>query len=86
MGKKPQKPLVPADPARCQADIKPGSFMTLGPRRWERCEAKPAVIVAEFRPGQDGRKGSMSLCASCLEVFKQKHLNWKAAFTIAHLK
>ena len=59
--------------------------MTLGPRQWGRCKAKPTVIAAEVRAGQDGRKGSMSLCASCLVVFKQKHPNWKSAFTLASI-
>lgn len=57
--------------------------MTLGPRPWERCKAKPIVVVTEVAPGKDGQRGSMSLCASCLEVFKQKHQNWKTAFTVS---
>lgn len=78
------KKLVPADPARCQAEIKGGSFMTLGPRSWERCKAKPTVIAAEVNAGPDGQRGSMSLCASCLAMFKQRHPNWKTDFTFSH--
>lgn len=64
--------LTPPDPERCQAEIKEGSFMTLGPRSWHRCPNKPTVIVREAQPGPDGQRGSMSLCASCLEVMIQK--------------
>jgi len=83
--KKPKPKLVPADPARCQAQIKEGSFMTLGPRQWGRCKAKPAVIVAEVKPGADGQRGSMSLCASCLAVFQRSWPDWQTAFTVAEI-
>lgn len=63
------KELVPPDPARCQAEIREGSFMTLGPRSWSRCTSTPSVIITERKPGPDGRCGSMSLCASCLSNF-----------------
>ena len=63
--------LTPPDPKRCQA-LKPNgnTFMTLGGRPWhERCTAKLVVISAEKEPNPlDGLCGSMSLCASCLEV------------------
>lgn len=67
--KKPH--LEPPDLARCQADLKPGSFMTFGPRKWVRCEKKPAFIAVENKNGKDGQKGSMSLCVDCAEKMKQ---------------
>ena len=77
--------LEPADSNRCQAEILSGSFMTLGPRRWERCTKKPTVVASEVNPGEDGENGSMSLCDSCLEMFKRKFKNWKKEFTIARI-
>ena len=62
--------LVPPDKNRCQAEKPNGhSFMTLGghPGR-VRCEAAPTVIAKETKPGKDGKRGSMSLCDSCLAV------------------
>jgi hypothetical protein len=66
------KPLTPADRKQCQAEVTPAySFMTLGPRpRPERCKNRPAVIATEVKPDADGRRGSMSLCRSCLAVFQ----------------
>lgn len=65
--------LTPPDLSRCQADIREGSFMTLGPRSWGRCPSKPKYIVAERYPGKDGKQGSMSLCDSCLAVFESMY-------------
>lgn len=59
------KTLTPADLLRCQAEVLGGSFMTLGPRPWVRCTAKPAWIATENYPGPDGKVGSMSLCEAC---------------------
>ncbi len=61
------KPLIPPDTKRCQAEHQVGAFV-LGGRVGEktRCENKPSVIATEKKPGKDGRKGSMSLCAECL--------------------
>jgi len=67
------KPLIPPDYKRCQAEVLPGSFMTLGPRVWKRCHNQPTVIVEESSPGEDGKIGSMSLCEDCLKVFKLKY-------------
>lgn len=61
--------LIPPDRSRCQAMILPGSFMTLGPRVWERCKARPTKIVTESTPGKDGQIGSMSLCDECFLMF-----------------
>jgi hypothetical protein len=46
--------------------------MTLGPRPLVRCENEPFVIAEEIEPGEDGERGSMSLCADCFEVFQQR--------------
>jgi hypothetical protein len=67
-------PLIPPDPARCQAEIREGSFMTLGPRAFVRCTATPTVIVTEAVAGEDGQRGSMSLCDACLAMLKQQGL------------
>lgn len=67
----PAKPLIPADPLRCQAEISNGvNFMTLGGRKeMIRCNNRPAVIATEKQPGPDGQHGSMSLCTSCMVQF-----------------
>lgn len=59
--------LIPPDYERCQALRLPGSFMTLGPRKWERCSKAPDFIAVEVVPGDDGLCGSMSLCLACAE-------------------
>lgn len=61
--------LIPPDLFRCQAEI--GGFMMLGPGR-NRCVNKPSVIVVEADPGQDGQRGSMSLCDSCLQALHER--------------
>jgi len=64
--------LIPPDLQRCQAEIKEGSFMTLGPRSFERCNNEPTWIAAEA-PRSDGEpSGSMSLCDSCKDVCEKK--------------
>lgn len=64
--------LTPPDKQQCQAEIKEGSFMTLGPRGRYRCTNKPTVIVTETVPGEDGEHGSMSLCDSCRKMLIKK--------------
>jgi hypothetical protein len=59
--------------------------MTLGPRRWERCDQKSVAILAEISPGDDGERGSMSMCNSCLKVFKQLNKNWKSRYIEAKI-
>lgn len=63
------KKLTPPDTRQCQAEKQVGAFV-LGGRIGERtrCTATPTVIAIEKKPGSDGLCGSMSLCASCLEV------------------
>lgn len=73
-GKKSPPPLIPPDRKRCQAEKPNGAnFMTLGGRpELVRCSNKPSVIATETKPGEDGRKGSISLCADCLKVFQRQ--------------
>lgn len=69
------KPLIPPDLKQCQAEKTTGdSFMTIGgrPGKMERCKAVPTVVVRERKPGEDGRRGSMSLCDSCLTAFRER--------------
>lgn len=68
------KPLTPPDRRRCQAKESNGnSFMTFGGvPGLVRCKNKPVVIATERKPGDDGRIGSMSLCAECLGVFRKR--------------
>ncbi len=67
-------PLTPPDPARCQAEKPTGNGpFTLGGRVGRvRCDAEPTTIIRETVPGDDGECGSMSLCPSCLRVFKRQ--------------
>lgn len=60
--------LVPPDLKRCQAEHKTGSFMTLGPRTWVRCDAVPVFLAVELVAAKDGQRGAMSLCLACAEV------------------
>lgn len=60
--------LIPPDLSRCQAEVREGSFMTLGPRQMVRCSNAPRWIAFEAVPGEDGRQGSMSLCDDCKAV------------------
>lgn len=77
--------LTPPDLERCQA-LRPNghNFMTLGGRPgFEQCESKPTVIVTENELDENGQKGSMSLCASCLLQFeKQMPKNYATATPI----
>lgn len=63
--------LIPPDKERCQVEELEGSFMTLGPRSYVRCEEKPILIISEVKPGEDGKKGEMSMCAAHYEKFKE---------------
>lgn len=84
---KKRKPLVPPDRVRCQAEIQEGgSFMQLGRHAFQRCESVPIVIVREVNPGRDGRRGSMSLCQSCLDAFKQRFPDWAKTFKVTEIK
>jgi hypothetical protein len=65
--------LIPPDRDQCQCEKPNGvNFLTFGGKPGlVRCKNKPIVILKETKPGQDGLKGSMSLCEGCLEVFKK---------------
>lgn len=79
--------LSPADSERCEARMQEGvSLMTLGKHPWRRCEAKPVVILRDRNAGSDGKRQSMSLCASCLAVFKERNPNLEDLFTVRKVK
>lgn len=64
--------LEPADLTRCQAE-RVDNFMVIGGNyKPHRCTNTPTVLVTEKKKGADGRRGSMSLCDSCLEVFRRR--------------
>ena len=61
----------PADRERCQAETRQRApFMQMGgpPVKVTRCSNKPVAIATETKPGEDGERGSMSLCASCIVI------------------
>ena len=47
-----------------------------------RCTAAPVAIVREKKAAKDGQRGSMSLCAHCLEVAKKRFGNTITVTTI----
>lgn len=65
---------IAPDKNRCQTEITPsyGPFRFGPPDRPRRCENKPTVIAKEIRKGKDGKRGSMSLCESCLVVMNKQ--------------
>lgn len=75
----PLEPLEEPDLEQCQAD-KPGNGpFTMGGEIGDpkngyrtRCKAGPTVIATEKRPGEDGRRGSMSLCDDCLKALRKE--------------
>ena len=54
---------------RCEGYIKPGSFMTLGPRYWRQCEAE-AIVTIEFEQGDEGT-ATLPGCAECWQRCKE---------------
>jgi len=58
--------LEAIDSQRCQAEKKEGSFMTLGPRKYIRCQNKPTWVAVDIRAGSFC--GAMSLCDECKKV------------------
>ena len=63
----------PADKKQCQAEKRIGSAWSLGGvPEFKRCTEKPVVIAYEIQPGDDGEKGSMSLCSDCMNKFKSQ--------------
>lgn len=84
-----QKPLTPPDRERCQARVPTGGPFVIGgpsgdPRDGYRvrCTNTPVVIATEVAPGEDGRKGSMSLCERCRGEFEKE---MKGAYTFERL-
>ena len=86
-GRRPPSRVAPEviahDPDRCQADVPNGhSFMSLGGRPGRtRCSAQPAFLATEDEPGEDGRRGSMSLCASCRDQMIKQGADSGVTFT-----
>ncbi|GAH06260.1 unnamed protein product, partial [marine sediment metagenome] len=77
--KQAQKPLTPPDKERCQAEVPTGGPFQIGgeigdPRNGYRvrCRKVPTVVATEVNPDTDGRRGSMSLCEDCREVFNKQ--------------
>ena len=67
----PKIKLIPPDKKQCQRNFLEGCwpdakhFMVMGPKNLRRCTNKPVVIAYEKNVGEDGVKGSMSLCQTC---------------------
>lgn len=63
--------LIPPDINQCQVEKPNGNtFMTFGGTpKLVRCTNQPTVVVYEKRKRDDGLKGSMSMCSTCLEMF-----------------
>ena len=78
--------LIPPDMNQCQAEQRLGSFMTLGPRSLIRCTNRPVWLATERKPGEDGLKGSMTLCHGCAERMKKKLGRNHCVFTPIDLK
>lgn len=70
-----RKETEPVDRKQCQTD-KPRQtgFMTMGGTigSFVRCTNVPVVIATETKATPGFRRGSMSLCQSCLEVFNKQ--------------
>lgn len=69
--------LTPPDRKQCQAfpnQLKWNPWSVGGaPRQMPvRCSNKPTWIAKETKPGEDGQRGSMSLCEEC-KVLCEKH-------------
>ena len=67
-----EEDIEPPDLERCQANIQNGSFMSFGKPTVARCKAPPTWIAKENEPRDDGKKGSMSLCAECAQTFLRR--------------
>ena len=65
--------FIQADLERCEAEITTQNPFGMGDsKKIERCSNKPTTVLTEKEKGEDGLKGSMSLCDSCLEVAKKE--------------
>jgi len=65
------KPLTPPDLNSCQVDVHNGCgpFSIGGRSQYEQCTTEPKYIVYEIEPGEDGLKGSMSMCVKHKDIF-----------------
>ena len=63
----PNKP----DLARCQTEtIAYNAFVMGGPtKQVERCPNKPTWVGTEVTPDKKGRRGQMSMCDDCRDIF-----------------
>jgi len=63
--------LIPPDTTRCQTEKRDATFMSFGGdcKKLTRCTNTPTVIAKEKTPGEDGIRGSMSLCDTCRTTF-----------------
>jgi len=70
---KKKNEVTPPDLKQCQAEKPNGNsaFTVGGIPGLVRCTNRPLFVVTETQPGPDGLRGSMSLCAECLEVFSK---------------
>jgi len=68
--------LTPPDRARCQAERRTGSFLSMGRPGFIRCISTPSVIARERKPGRDGQVGEMSLCEDCRLKLEQQQPNY----------
>lgn len=69
--------LIPPDDNQCQCMITAAySPFVLGPKpRAKRCTKKPVWLAVEYKRGEDGLYGSMSLCHPCAkELLENKSL------------
>jgi hypothetical protein len=66
--------LIQPDRNRCQCEITTYEPWHFGgcPYQVERCKNEPTVIITEKTKNKDHKKGSMSLCDSCLKQAKKK--------------
>lgn len=63
--------LTPPDFERCQAcpNVARHSPFSLGPMPTPvRCDSRPVWLAVETKPGDDGLRGSMTLCQPCAEL------------------
>jgi len=77
------KSLDPPDFEQCQTMVHNGCgpFSMCGISRYDRCSHPPKYIIHEIKPGEDGLRGSMSLCTFHKDKFliemKDKIINYK---------
>ena len=58
----------PTSRMRCEGYVKPGSFMTLGPRKWKQC-LNDAIVTIEFEQDDEGM-ATLPGCAMCWQRCK----------------